>query len=793
MGDPADGVGDEVQPPATGAESETDPAGALPVPTDEVAAPGVPEEETPTGDVAAEVAPADESSTGDVAVDGTPTEGAAPGVPEGEGAASGGPVASGGWGGEVLLALEVAALVAFAVTRPVLDSFGRSPETFVARRATSADIVLFGVLVAFVPALVVAVLGALTRLLGPTVRGRVHLGLITVLGGVAAWRLVQDATGWPGGAKKLLLAGVVAALALGLVRWRAPASATFLRYAGVASVIFLIQFLVLSPVTDLAFGGGRGVDDAVAAGVRRDLADADADAGNGNGTGGAPPPVVVVVMDAFPTATLLDGSGHIDADAFPSLAALAGSATWYRNASSVSAFTTEAVPAVFTGRFPRSDGSSAGDGGDPENLFTLLGGTYDLHVREQVTSLCPSKLCPPRGSSDLAGLLGDAERLWWDHTSAAADDPDDLAMNMPGVTDVDRYGELDDWIDAQDLTPGGRPDLFAAHLLLPHNPWDTLPDGTRYQASAPETGTFAAYWSDSGLAVGHQRHVLQAQAADRLIGHLTDRLREAGIYDDALIVVTADHGHAFVPDEPERGVSEAQYEQILWAPLVVKAPGQTDGDGTIDDSNVMSIDVLPTIADLLGVDLPWKVDGVPARQAGDRDPAVKWFDDDPANRLRSGDADGGRVAVDAQAGFRKLLTMDGIPATGPDAVWKRTPYGDLFGREVDALDVGRPSDATVHLADPPTGLAGDDDIDLDDRLPLEVVGETELPLDTVVAYALNGKIGAVTTVEPPHADLTSFAHGLLPPDLFVEGHNDLTAYVVDGPPAHPTLRPLAVS
>jgi hypothetical protein len=712
----------------------------------------------------------------------------------------------GSWRDEIGLGLEVAALTAFVVTRPVLDSFGKSPETFVARQATTTDIVIFGLLLAFVPALVVAAVGGLTRLLGPTLRSRVHIALITLLGGLAAWRLVRDLTGSPGTAKKVLVAAAVVGPLLGLVRHKVPGSATFLRYAGLASVIFLVQFLALSPVASLAFDRGGGVDDDVAAGVRDDLEARD----------GAPPPVVLVVMDAFPTATLLDGSGHIDAAAFPHLAALADSSTWYRNSTSVAGFTTEAVPAIFNGRFPAPDGSSVVTGGTPDNLFTLLGESYDMHVREQLTALCPPGLCDTgaRGRGDLTGLLGDAESLWWDGTS---DQPDSREMNMPGVTDVDRYGEFEDWVDQQDFSAGGRgdgdgdggsdndsgrPDLFAAHLLLPHNPWDTLPDGTRYDASLVETGAFAGVWSDSGMAVGRQRHVLQAQAADRLIGHLTDRLRDAGTYDDALIVVTADHGHAFLPQQPERGVSQEQFEQILWAPLVVKAPGQTDGDGVIDDTNVMSIDILPTIADLLGVDIPWKVDGIAAGEVADsdkRDPAVKWFDDDPANRLRPDD-DSGRTAVDAEAGFRRLLTLDGVPDSGTgdagaDAIWKRTPFGDLTGRSVDALGPATigddaPADGAIHLVGPPARL---DDIDLDDRLPLEVVGETTLPVDTVVAYALNGTIAAVTTVEPAFQQIDTFAHGLLPPDLFVDGDNELTAYVVEGRPAAPVLRPLAVN
>ena len=46
------------------------------------------------------------------------------------------------------------------------------------------------------------------------------------------------------------------------------------------------------------------------------------------------------------------------------------------------------------GRYPDQPTSASGRGRRPENLFTLLGGSYDLHVREQVTRLCPAEAVP---------------------------------------------------------------------------------------------------------------------------------------------------------------------------------------------------------------------------------------------------------------------------------------------------------------------------------------------------------------------------------------------------------------
>jgi hypothetical protein len=596
---------------------------------------------------------------------------------------------------------------------------------------------------------------------------------VAALAGLATWRLGRDVSEGDWSGPGLGVAAVLGGLVVAALRLRAVPTRSFLRIAGAASVVYLLQFLVLSPTAQLISGGGvPPLDDDVAARVTAQAGD-------------DPPDVVLVVFDALPTNTLLDGRGRIDAELFPHFAALADTASWYRDSTTVSMFTRDAVPAILTGRYPDPDNrESDGPARDPDNLFTLLGGTYDLHVREQITQLCPPELCPRPRPAGLGKLLDDAVELY---TGGDRDEAGGDEFALPSVLDDDRFTELGEWIDTQDFASPG-PDLYAYHAPLPHDPWQFLPDGTLYDTARYPVGYHRTGWYGPGIGVGHQRHVLQAQAADHLLGELLDRLRDSGTFDDSLVVVTADHGHAFVPDTPWRWLNGDNYDELMWAPLLVKAPGQRQAD--VVDDNVMSIDIVPTIADELGVSIPWHVDGQPAGRARDRAPDVKYVDDDEDNYWR---ADGDDTLVEVERtdeAFARVMATDPVEGTGPDAVWQRTPHGALVGSEVGGLDVGADwgGDESVAVE----GLDDLDDIDTGEPLPLEAIGRSDLEPGAYVAYALNGTVAAVAEVEEDERADDPLVLGLMPPDLFVDGANELTAYVVEGEPGAEELRPLPV-
>jgi hypothetical protein len=623
---------------------------------------------------------------------------------------------------------------------------------------------MFGLAVALGPALVLALVGVLSRPLGPVARGRLHLGLVAVVGGMAVWQIGQGITGYPPESQKLMVASVVGGVLLAALRRAQPSTRTFLRFVGVASVVFLVQFTFLSPTSSLVFGDGPEIDPEVAADVAAELGD-------------DPPDVVFVMFDALPTMSLLDGSGQVDANAFPHFARLAETSDWYRNHTSVAAFTAQSVPTVLTGRLrPDADTTRSPDDGD--NLFTLLGGTYEMHVREALTRLCPEDLCPRPKSPGLAPLLGDAVTMW---TGGVAERE---KFDLPGAIGRDRFDHASQWIERQNPS-GRRPQLRLYHTVLPHSEWYLSDEGETYDAvNDPPTGSWGLGWGEPGVLVGKQRHLLQLQASDRLLGELFAKLDDAGTFDDSLVVVTADHGDAFMPGELMRGLTAANAEHIMWTPFFVKSPGQTEQ--RIDDGNVMAVDVLPTIADELGIELPWEVDGMPASQATTERDDTKLFMDNDNNDLRPDD----EFLLEVEgtsAMFANVLAADQVEGSGRDPVWKRTPHGELFGRDVDDLVVGESTD-TVLVVERLEDIEGSST----DTPMIEVVGDADLPQDEVVAYALNGVVGAVTTVEAPLPGGDGLVHGLLPPRLFEDGGNELTAYVVEGGVGEEVLRSIDV-
>ena len=96
---------------------------------------------------------------------------------------------------------------------------------------------------------------------------------------------------------------------------------------------------------------------------------------------------------------------------------------------------------------------------------------------------------------------------------------------------------------------------------------------------------------------------------DDQIGRLVDALGGHGVLDDTLIVVTADHGESLT----EHGFFFAHgwrlFEPSMRVPLVIRYPGGLPA-GLRVDAIAQSIDVLPTLLELLGIDVPAEIDGI---------------------------------------------------------------------------------------------------------------------------------------------------------------------------------------
>ena len=103
------------------------------------------------------------------------------------------------------------------------------------------------------------------------------------------------------------------------------------------------------------------------------------------------PPIYVLVLDELPWASLLDMSGRIDAVRYPNFARLGATSHVFTNATTVAFTTEEAVPALLSGTLQAQPAPVFSL--YPNNLFTLLGGVYDVSSSDPLVDLCPPAVC----------------------------------------------------------------------------------------------------------------------------------------------------------------------------------------------------------------------------------------------------------------------------------------------------------------------------------------------------------------------------------------------------------------
>jgi sulfatase-like protein len=461
------------------------------------------------------------------------------------------------------------------------------------------------------------------------------------------------------------------------------------------------------------------------------------------------PHVVLIIFDEFGGDILLGPDRRIDAGRYPHFAALARDGTWFRNAQTRYDETTKAVPLILDGIAPRK-GTLPIVRDHPHSIFTALGRRgYRIVPSEEATAMCPRRYCPHEREKRPAIIpylkAGRAQRF--EHFISS-------------------------------IRASTRPTFWMKHALLPHGPWVYLPDGRMSRPAGPELlpgmQTIPGFYDDYLRHHNEQRQLLQLGFADRLLGRLIARLKSQGIYDDTLIVVTADHGFAWkVGVDTRRSLSLSNVDELGSVPMIVKRPGQRAG--RVSRALAQTLDVTPTITGVLNVPLGYRADGrsmfsraVRARRTVrivKRDfssvvslSAMRW-------RAR-------RAAV-VRRRLRELGSGDWpslFTAFGPDQ--------DLIGQGVDNIHAASGVRATLSLARSFTRVRRSSGV-----VPCQIAGRirgTGATGERDIAVAVNGLIEAVGRSFHLRGEKVESYSVMVPEAALHEGRNKVEVLEVGG-------------
>ncbi|MGA9474227.1 MAG: sulfatase-like hydrolase/transferase [Terriglobales bacterium] len=184
------------------------------------------------------------------------------------------------------------------------------------------------------------------------------------------------------------------------------------------------------------------------------------------------------------------------------------------------------------------------------------------------------------------------------------------------------------WLNRQQSSKPQPPPFFLwVHLMDPHDPYDPPePYKTRY-AKEPYDGEIAY--------------------VDSVMGNFFKQLKASGLYDGALIALTADHGESLgAHGEDTHGVF--LYDETIHVPLVIKLPSQRGVPPRRVrpriESRVELADILPTVLENVGIDVPKQVQGLSLLKLMDPGPTGEAAAEAWRDRTAYSQADYGRIA-----------------------------------------------------------------------------------------------------------------------------------------------------
>jgi choline-sulfatase len=205
-------------------------------------------------------------------------------------------------------------------------------------------------------------------------------------------------------------------------------------------------------------------------------------------------------------------------------------------------------------------------------------------------------------------------------SQAKADNPDaKLARRVPLEID-----------EALKLPPGvSEREFYARHCPpLPANfeiPQDE-PDAISWLVNVrPFRAHARAHWSAERWRLHRWAYCRLTERVDALLGRVLAALRETGLEENTVVILTSDHGDHDAAHRLEHKTSF--YEESARIPLIVRAPGQKQAGAVAAEPLISTgLDLLPTACDYAGVEPPAGLHGKSLRPLMEGKAAGRWRD-----------------------------------------------------------------------------------------------------------------------------------------------------------------------
>jgi arylsulfatase A-like enzyme len=316
--------------------------------------------------------------------------------------------------------------------------------------------------------------------------------------------------------------------------------------------------------------------------------------------------VLLVVFDAL-HADHLSHLGYERATT-PNLDRLASDGVSFSNCFSPAPYTRAGIPSILTGRLPDHHGVTGGGAvlASGETTIAELFGELDLPTRGAVANL--------NGSEVYAldqGFVEFRNHMLVEEGRSADIEKGGFTFHQPRA--VEFTARVRGWLD----TDANGPAFYYLHYLEPHPPFDPPQEFRARWIDPAYDGVFA-----SGITkyqIMETKGEIEASPADRAavralydanlayadaqFGDVLDELRARGLYDDAWIVVTSDHGEALWQHD-EFGHNRQLFDEMVNVPLIVKPPKGTPVRPRVETALVSTLDILPSLVEWCGLGAP---------------------------------------------------------------------------------------------------------------------------------------------------------------------------------------------